>query len=109
MSLSRYAPELVSTEELQVGKFVDGLRHAIKSIVVSGLNKTYEDYVSAAMKVEASLLERQKALDTCSPRPPGQSFGSHPIQGLDAVMGSRGGGGGGGSMNRSSSFHMVCD
>ncbi|MBM1124187.1 retrotransposon gag domain-containing protein, partial [Klebsiella pneumoniae] len=58
--LSRYAPDMISSEKRKIRKFESGLRPSIYIPVVSSLHQTYKDCVNVALRVEAGIIKRQQ-------------------------------------------------
>ncbi|XP_058223167.1 uncharacterized protein LOC131332874 [Rhododendron vialii] len=65
-TLSGYAPELVSTEELKAKRFENGLRLGIKERVVGMRLQQYSTLVEAAMAIEDTLLESKRIRESRS-------------------------------------------
>ncbi|XP_058186310.1 uncharacterized protein LOC131303455 [Rhododendron vialii] len=65
-TLSGYAPELVSTEELKAKRFENGLRLGIKERVVGMRLRQYSTLVEAAMAIEDTLLELKRIRESRS-------------------------------------------
>ncbi|XP_042032324.1 uncharacterized protein LOC121779039 [Salvia splendens] len=65
--MTRYAPELVDTDEKMAEKFRSGLRHEIRVAVASRRGVTYSEILSCALDVEEAL---PKDETVANPTPP---------------------------------------
>ena len=62
--LSRYAPHLVSSEEMKVKRFVNGLRDYLFWSIHFTETTTYTQVLDAALHFEARVKERQAERDS---------------------------------------------
>ncbi|XP_057481977.1 uncharacterized protein LOC130768887 [Actinidia eriantha] len=59
-NLTEYAPHLVTTDEMRVRRFEDGLRHEIRRAIWPLVLPTYADVLDRAIIVEQDEIERKK-------------------------------------------------
>ncbi len=93
------------TDKRQCRRFKNGLRPSIQTHVSARMHESYKKCVGVAMKVEYSLINKQRKSDSHSSRPLGQPSGSQIVKSLDIGFGMHGnhssGHGGGNSKKRS--------
>ena len=77
--LSRYAPHLVSTEEMKVKRFVNGLRDYLFRSIHFTETMTYTQVLDAALRFESRVRERQ--VERESRKRPRSEGGDRPRQG----------------------------
>ncbi|XP_042035098.1 uncharacterized protein LOC121781426 [Salvia splendens] len=67
--MTRYAPELVDTDEKMAAKFRSGLRHEIRVVVASRRGISYSEILSYALDVEEALPKDETTVNPTPPTP----------------------------------------